>query len=87
MSTTTDLKLYTPANLLEQTATAPFELGYYHLTFYVDDKGLLAKSATDKTDVFYYSPSGGTLRDGAMNIVLYSAKFDIYKGLSSAKDL
>ena len=30
---------------------------------------------------FYLSPSGGTLRDTELNIVLYSAKFDIYKGL------
>ncbi|MBL7997840.1 MAG: hypothetical protein JNL32_04285 [Candidatus Kapabacteria bacterium] len=76
--------VYSPANLLEQSKSAPYELGYYKLRFYVDDKGLLAKTDTGILGDFFYSPSGGTLRDSAMNIVLYSAKFDIYKGIGAA---
>ena len=76
-----DLYVYSPEHLLAQDADATEHLGYRLLTFYVDDDGVLAKEATDRTATFYYAPSGGTLRDEDLNIVLYSAKFDIYKGL------
>lgn len=75
-----DLYVYTPDNLLEQAENASERLGYRMLTFYVDADGGLAKEPTDHTRPFYYSPSGGTLRDEDLNIVLYSAKFDLYKG-------
>ncbi|MBK7185241.1 MAG: hypothetical protein IPH85_04820 [Ignavibacteria bacterium] len=76
-----DLLVYSPDNLIAQAAVAPDRLGYKLVRFYVDEKGLLAKSATEHIGTFYLSPSGGTLRDMELNIVLYSAKFDIYKGL------
>ena len=75
-----DLYVYTPDNLLAQAEHAAEHLGYRTLTFFVDDEGMLAKEPTDHTRTFYYSPSGGTLRDEDLNIVLYSAKFDLYKG-------
>lgn len=75
-----DLYLYTPEHLLLQAEQAEERLGYRILRFYVDEQGMLAKGPTSQTASFYYSPSGGTLRDSELNIVLYSAKFDLYKG-------
>lgn len=75
-----DLNVYTPEHLLEQAVQAPKHLGYSILQFYVDERGLLSKLPTSHLKTFYLSPSGGTLRDEEMNIVLYSAKFDLYKG-------
>lgn len=79
-----DLQVYSPDHLLSQAATAPAHLGYRIVTFYVDADGQLAKEPTGNTATFYYSPSGGTLRDEHLNIVLYSAKFDLYKGYGRA---
>ena len=76
-----DLYVYSPSNLLEQGIEAEEHLGYKILKFYVNEEGLLAKGKTSKTSTFYLSPSGGTLRDANLNIVLYSAKFDRFKGL------
>lgn len=81
----TDIHLYSPAALQQQSESAPFSLGYYKLQFYVDEKGLLAKQPTNTLGLFYYSPSGGTLRDEQMNIVLYSARFDKFKGYGRAE--
>lgn len=79
-----DLRLYTPEHLLQQAATAEEHLGYKIVTFYVDENGKLAKQPTSRLGTFYLSPSGGTLRDAELNIVLYSAKFDLYKGFGRA---
>lgn len=76
-----DTFLYSPESILAQAADAQEHLGYKLVRFYVDEKGLLAKHPTDRIDTFYLSPSGGTLRDAELNIVLYSAKYDLYKGL------
>ncbi len=75
------LTVFSPDNLLAQASTAPEHLGYRIVQFCVDERGLLATHLTESTATFYYSPSGGTLRDASMNIVLYSARFDKYKGL------
>lgn len=80
-----DPYIYTPDNLLLQIRNAPFRLGYYSLKFYVDDNGVLAKEQTTHLGKFFLSPSGGTLRDEQLNIVLYSAKFDRYKGYGKAE--
>lgn len=80
----TDLHIYTPENVQAQAATAAEHLGYKILSFYVDDKGLMAKGPTSERRTFYLSPSGGTLRDADLNIVVYSAKFDLYKGFGRA---
>ncbi|MBU3741491.1 MAG: hypothetical protein FGM24_04305 [Candidatus Kapabacteria bacterium] len=79
-----DLHLYSPEHLLAQAEQAEERLGYRMLRFYVDEQGMLAKVPTSQTALFYYSPSGGTLRDSELNIVLYSAKFDLYKGFGRA---
>lgn len=75
-----DLLVYSPEHLLAQAATAEERLGYRMVRFYVDAQGRLAKEPTDSVATFYLSPSGGTLRDEELNIVVYSAKFDLYKG-------
>jgi hypothetical protein len=79
-----DIFLFSQDNVLAQAQSAPLELGYKKLTFYVDDSGVISKTATPTKHTFYLSPSGGTLRDSSMNIVLYSAKFDLYKGYGKA---
>ncbi|MCX6140313.1 MAG: hypothetical protein NTX15_05705 [Candidatus Kapabacteria bacterium] len=76
-----DILVYSPESILAQAAEAPEHLGYKLVRFYVDEKGLIAKHPTERVDTFYLSPSGGTLRDSELNIVLYSAKYDLYKGL------
>lgn len=75
-----DSLIYSPENLFHQTQNGELKLGYYSVRFYVDGNGSLAKEPTDCIEEFYMSPSGGTLRDRNMNIVIYSAKFDKYKG-------
>ncbi len=82
---TQDIHIYTPDNLLAQMHDAPLHLGYHTLYFYVDGQGRLAKQQTDQKAIFYLSPSGGTLRDESLNIVLYSAKFDRFKGYGKAE--
>ncbi len=80
-----DYHIYSPENLLTQIQTAPFHLGYYSLQFYVDENGVLTKETTNTLGNFYLSPSGGTLRDEELNIVLYSAKFDKFKGYGKSE--
>ena len=80
-----DLFVYTPENLILQAQDTPLEQGYHRLRFYTDERGRLAKSATAFMADFYYSPSGGTLRDTELNIVLYSARFDKFKGLGKGE--
>ncbi|MCX7930883.1 MAG: hypothetical protein N2663_09235 [Chlorobi bacterium] len=67
-------------NLLRQLDSAPFELGYYTVHFYVDEHGRPSRTPTDRMGTFFYSPSGGTLRDEHLNIVFYNARLDRYKG-------
>ncbi len=72
-----DLKCYSHENLFEQVKSAPFERGHYRVTFYVK-KGLISREPTSEVAEFYYFPSAGTIRDTAMNIVMYSARLDKY---------
>lgn len=81
---TANLNVYSQENLLLQAQQVPLHMGYRLLKFYVTPDGSLAKEPTETLATFYYSPSGGTLRDEAMNIVHYSAKFDKFKGLGKA---
>ncbi len=77
---TDNLNVYSPEHLLLQAQSAEEKLGYKIVHFFVDSNGTLARTPTPVLGTFYYSPSGGTLRDENMNIVLYSAKFDVFKG-------
>lgn len=74
-----DIYLYSEENVLEQIRNAEYKLGYFRVRFYTKD-GLLADEVTDTISDFYLYPSGGTLRDENLNIVLYSSKFDTYRG-------
>jgi len=74
-----DIYIYSEENLLEQVRKAPYMLGFYKVKFYTTD-GVLASGATETISDFYLYPSGGTLRDSNLNIVLYSSKFDTYRG-------
>ncbi len=79
-----DIYLYSAENLLLQAGQTQAEHGYHIVEFYVDDIGRLAKEPTERRAQFYYSPSGGTLRDSDLNIVLYSARYDKFKGIGKA---
>lgn len=79
-----DLFIFSHENLLQQAQESELQLGYHIVRFYVDAPGIPAKHKTDAIESFYLSPSGGTLRDCSMNIVMYSAKYDKYKGYGKA---
>jgi hypothetical protein len=74
-----DLYLFSEENLAKQINETKYELGFYRVKFYALD-GKLSGDVTDEVSEFYLYPSGGTLRDKNFNIVLYSSKFDIYRG-------
>jgi hypothetical protein len=79
-----DPRIFSHENLLKQSQQSELKLGYYTVHFYVDSPGVPSKHVTDNIEQFYLSPSGGTLRDSSMNIVMYSAKYDKYKGYGKA---
>ena len=79
-----DLLIFSHENLLQQAQESELQLGYHTVRFYVDAPGVPAKHKTNMVESFYLSPSGGTLRDSSMNIVMYSAKYDKYKGYGKA---
>ncbi|MCK5571536.1 MAG: hypothetical protein KAJ12_02195 [Bacteroidetes bacterium] len=74
-----DLHLFTRDNIVEQLKTAPFSLGFYTLIFYTEN-GKPVNRVTENVSEYYLYPSGGTLRDGAFNIVFYDSRFDTYRG-------
>jgi hypothetical protein len=80
-SVASDLHVFSDENLKKQLESAPLQLGYQLVTFYVDEHGVISKTPTAAKGTFYLSPSGGTLRDKDMNIVMYSARYDMYKGI------
>jgi len=75
-----DIYIYSEENLQKQIEQGNYELGFYRVKFYVNEIGLLANSKTEYISEFHLYPSGGTLRDKNMNIVLYNSKFDTYRG-------
>ncbi len=81
---TPDIHLFSEEMLRKQLETADEKLGYKIVHFYVDEHGVLSKTPSTTTEVFYLSPSGGTLRDKSFNLVTYSARYDMYKGLGRA---
>jgi hypothetical protein len=79
--TNTDLYVFSDENLRLQLETAEHQLGYKLVRFYVDDGGVISKIPTAQTEQFYLSSSGGTLRDKEFNLVTYSARYDMYRGI------
>jgi hypothetical protein len=76
-----DIHLFSEETLRKQLETAETKLGYKLVHFFVDEHGVLSKTVTNQVEQFYLSPSGGTLRDKNFNLVTYSARYDMYKGL------
>jgi hypothetical protein len=72
-----DIFIYSIDHALEQIVTAPITLGFYTLRFYSDGNRPM-KHRTELIEMFYYYPSGGTLRDKDMNIVFYEPRLDKY---------
>ena len=81
MTPSRDVLLFTEENILEQLKSAPFQLGYYTLRFYSVNQRPVNR-VSDSVSEFYLYPSGGTLRDSSFNIVLYSSRFDTYRGFT-----
>ena len=80
MSILQDIHLFSHENALRQIESAPFVHGYYELKFYVDQVGRPSAVPTETIGEFFLYPSGGTLRDKDMNLILYDTRFDTYKG-------
>ena len=78
-----DIHKYSTENVLRQIAQLEPTLGCYELRFYVAGKRP-SKVKTEAIDVFYYYPSGGTLRDREMNIVFYEPRLDVYRNFKAA---
>lgn len=81
LSSDTDIHLYTYDNVIKQLQTAPYTLGYYTLRFY-SEQGKPVNKVTNTIADFYLYPSGGTLRDGSFNIIMYDSRFDTYRGFT-----
>jgi hypothetical protein len=74
---TDDIYIYSIDHAVQQILTAPLNLGFYTLRFYSDGKRPV-KHPTDRIEMYYYYPSGGTLRDKDLNIVFYEPRLDKY---------
>ena len=72
-----DSHIYSVEHVRLQMAEAQVDLGCYELHFYADGPRP-SKVKTDRIELFYYFPSGGTIRDREMNIVFYEPKLDKY---------
>ncbi|MDH7515303.1 MAG: hypothetical protein QHI48_05475 [Bacteroidota bacterium] len=72
---TQDLLCYSIGNVRRQIETVQPTLGWYVLRFYALH-GRPSKTRTAIVETFYYFPSGGTLRDKDMNIVIYEPRLD-----------
>lgn len=75
-----DINIYSEENLIAQLESGKYEIGFYKVYFYTDEKGQFASVKTERLSPFFLYPSGGTLRDENMNIVLYNSRFDTYRG-------
>jgi hypothetical protein len=71
------LYCYSPENVLLQTEGREAVLGVFEVRFYATG-GRPSKEASDRIETFYYYPSGGTIRDASLNILLYEPRIDIY---------
>lgn len=71
--------IFSEKNLLKQLRAENFTKGFFKVKFFTKD-GFLSNTKTDVISDFYLYPSSGTLRDKNFNIVIYSSKFDVYRG-------
>ena len=77
---TADLRTFSDEHLLAQLSSAAVEGGSYVLEFYADGANRPSPVPTLRVARFYLSPTGGTLRDEAFNIVFYDSRYDTYRG-------
>jgi hypothetical protein len=73
-----DLHIYSVLNIRLQTEHLEAELGFYPVRLYSQQNGRPSREVTDTIEVYYYYPSGGTIRDRNMNILFYEPKLDKY---------
>jgi hypothetical protein len=68
---------YSPENVLRQIEGREAVLGVFEVRFY-SSGGRPARDVTDRIETFFYYPSGGTIRDASLNILLYEPRLDMY---------
>jgi hypothetical protein len=74
-----DIHIFSHEHILEQIKSAKYHLGYYILKFY-SENGKPSKEPTETISEYYLYPTGGTLRDSSMNLILYDPRYDVYQG-------
>lgn len=72
-----DVHCYSPENVLRQTNGRESTLGAFEITLYAIN-GRPAREKTESLETFFYYPSGGTIRDASLNILLYEPRLDMY---------
>jgi hypothetical protein len=72
-----EMYCYSSENVLRQIAGTEATMGAYELRFY-SVNGRPSRVVTDIVETFYYYPSGGTIRDASLNILLYEPRLDKY---------
>jgi hypothetical protein len=74
-----DLYKFNEINFLAQLSLDKYEGGRYKLIFF-SENGRPSGEETEELGIYYYYPSGGTIRDSEFNIIEYIPKFDTYRG-------
>ncbi len=72
-----DIYCYSIDNILRQVENADADLGRYTIRLYAVN-GRPSREQCESIEEFYYYPSGGTIRDRALNILFYEPKLDKY---------
>ncbi|MFZ1730922.1 MAG: hypothetical protein WBQ23_11520 [Bacteroidota bacterium] len=72
-----DIYCYSIEHVRAQAEKGLATLGYFEMRFYAEG-GKPAREKTSDIELFYYYPSGGTIRDRNLNIVFYEPKLDKY---------
>ena len=72
-----DVYCYSIENILRQVGDAEPDLGRYTIRLYAEN-GRPSREQREHIEEFYYYPSGGTIRDRALNILFYEPKLDKY---------
>ncbi len=72
-----DIHCYSPENVLRQTEGLTPLLGAHQVRFY-SVNGRPSREPAGTIENFFYYPSGGTIRDASLNILMYEPRLDIY---------
>ena len=79
MTEQSDIFLFSKENIIKQSETATYTLGFYTVRFYTEN-GRPVNRKTDELSDYYLYPSGGTLRDSSFNIIFYDSRVATYRG-------